>query len=778
MGFLFSGFILLLMLIWFGLFGPVPNKTELQNIHQKQATRIISSDGEQLGTFHLQNRTIAGIDEINSTMIDALLAIEDIRFYDHRGIDYRALARVFFKTILLQQDTGGGSTLTQQLAKNLYPRSNRGGFFLITDKLREMLIARRLESIYTKDQILELYLNTVSFGEDTFGIEMASMRFFNKPPSELTITESATLAGLLKATTVYNPHRNPERSTMRRNLVIRQMERYDFISNEMADEAIQTPLTVHYNRTSMNNGIAPYFREQLRKELLHILENEPALDEKKYQLNTDGLTIHTTLDSRLQREAEKAVSARMHELQAILDLEQENYPIFGQNDPDILREWERSHHYKQLIEAGTPEDEIEEILHTPVPTQLFTWNGYEEKTVSPYDEIRHYLSFLNAGFLAIHPQNGRILAWVGGIDYGHFQYDQVTAHRQPGSAFKPVLYSAALESGRTPCDYQRNYLATFANYDNWTPKNDQEEYGGRYSLQASLAQSINTVAVQVALETGIPNVQKTASAMGLEIPLTEAPSIALGTTNVSLLELATAYTSFLNEGKPVKPTMISKIYNSDNELIYDFTGDHYPMSHKEFNPAAFIINDEFGLINVVQKDTMGISPETAATMVAMLQKAVDEGTGRPLREQFGIEHALAGKTGTTQNYTDGWFIGLTPELVFGARVGGANHRVRFQNFPAYASQTALPIAGHFLNNILENDSLARMPDSFLPEQIDSPFNMQCPDDRRDRFGDRLKDFFTGKSSDEPRVIGAEEDEEKKGGNIFQRLGRKLGISGN
>lgn len=772
---LLAGFLFLLLLTGFGLFGPFPDRGELSRIYQQRPSRILSADGKEIGTFHLQNRTLVNLDEIHPGMIDALLAIEDIRFYEHNGIDYRALTRVLVKTLLLRQDAGGGSTITQQLVKNLYPRQNHGGILLVTDKLREMMIARKLEQVYSKEQILELYLNTVSFGEDTFGIEMASQRFFNKPPADLTLAESATLAGLLQATTYYNPYRNPEKSVQRRNLVIRQMERYDMISPELSGKLQQDSLHVNYNRRSFSGEMAPYFQKYLRDELEVILRSEPALDENQYTLASDGLTIHTTLDSRLQRAAEEAVAARMKPLQAIFDREQEDQPIFGEDDPDVLRAWQLSGHYNGLVSEGLSEQEIEEILHTPVPTNVLTWDGYEEKIMSPYEEIRYYLTFLNAGFLAIHPETGHVLAWVGGINYAHFPYDQVTARRQPGSAFKPILYAAALESGRTPCDYQRNLLTTFASYDDWTPRNDKDEYGGRYSLQAALAQSINTVAVQVAVETGVSAIQKTAGTMGIHSPMPEAPSIALGTAQVSLLELTAAYTSFLNEGKAAEPQIITRIYNADGELIYDFTGKNSP----EIQPVA-----SFPMPLELPSDTTdttsqtdGISPETAASLVAMLQKAVDEGTGNPLRTRYGIEHALGGKTGTTQQYTDGWFIGFTPEMVFGARVGGANNRVRFRDFPAYGSQTALPIVGHFLTGIAQNDSLPAQPDSFKPHQIDSPYDMQCSDYRNDRLGDRLHDFFTGKSSDEPRVVG-EEEEKDKGGNIFQRLGRKLGISGN
>ncbi len=767
-----SFILLIIVLTWAGAFGTVPGNSELETIHQQEASRIISADGVQLGTFHQQNRTIISLDNVSPDLIDALLAIEDIRFYSHGGIDFRAIGRVLFKTILLQQNTGGGSTLTQQLAKNLYPREHNSGIFLFTNKLREMIIARKIENLYSKDDILELYLNTVSFGEDTYGIEMASHRFFNKPPDELTLEESAALAGLLKATTSYNPHRNPERSVMRRNVVIRQMEKYNMITADKADKTIQKPLETDYNRSAFSDNSAPYFREHLRSEVNSLLDSLTTEEGKAFNLRKDGLTIYTTLDSRIQRAAVNAVKRQMKPLQAIFDRETDEEPIFGKEDPDVLQVWRESEQFENLKEDGLNEQEIEEVLHTPVETQLFTWDGYQKEKISPYDEIRYYLSFLNAGFFAIHPNTGHVLAWVGGIDFRHFQYDQIMARRQPGSAFKPILYAAAIESGRTPCDYQRNLLAKFAAYDDWTPKNNNEEYGGRYSLQAALAQSVNTVAVQLAAETGIGKIQETALSMGIHSPIPEGPSVALGTAEISLFELTTAYTSFLNEGKPATPHFVTRIYDADGKLIYDID-DTKPGGQSIELPVSGNLDVSLDFLN--DEPEGGLSPETAATLTKMLEKTVNEGTGYPLRSHFNVQHALGGKTGTTQNYTDGWFVGFTPEIVFGTRVGGANNRVKFRKYPAYASQTALPIAGHFLNGLAEDSTLRVQPDEFYDSQVDTPFTMECSDHRRDKISDRVKDFFTGKSSDEARVIG-ESDEEEKGGNIFKRIGRKLGLT--
>jgi len=765
-------FLLVFLLTLTGLFGPVPGTKELSKLDLDNATVLISSDGIQMGSFRDQNRSYVSLDEINPKMVDALLAIEDIRFKSHSGVDYRALARVFVKTILMGQNAGGGSTITQQLAKNLYPREGNGGLMLITDKLREMIIAKRIESVYSKDDILELYLNNVSFGEDTFGIEMASYRFYSKSSYELNLNEAATLAGVLKATTYYNPHRNPERAITRRNLVLYQMEKYGMIGQDILTEHINKDLTIDYDRSAGIQNIAPYYKVQIQKELETILDTLKTESELGSDLATSGLTVHTSLDTRLQRAAEDAVKNQMKKLQTIFDREIENRPIFGEDDPEVLRVWHQSESYKRLKAEGISEDEIEDIFHEPVPSLLYTWDGYREMKVSPYDEIRHYLTFLNAGFYAIHPETGYVLAWVGGIDYRHFPYDQVLASRQPGSAFKPVLYAAAIESGRTPCDYQRNILAQYAEYDNWTPQNNNQEYGGRYSLQAALAQSVNTVAVQLATETGIEPIRETAQKMGIHSLLPDGPSVALGTAEMSLMELTTAYTSFLNEGDPVKPTFITKIFTDNGELIYEANNGASKINFIELPVSGEMeIETPFST-----QPSSGIKKETAATMVAMLEKTVNEGTGAPLRSRFQISHALAGKTGTTQNFTDGWFVGFTPNLVFGTRVGGWNHRVRFREYPAYASQTALPIAGIFLQNLNLHDDLPAQPPIFRPEQVSTPYSLDCSDTRNARITDRIRDFFTGQSSDEPRVIGKTDEDDEKKGNIFKRIGRKLGIT--
>lgn len=647
------------------------------------------------------------------------------------------------------------------------------------------MIAKRLESVYSKEEILTIYLNTVSFGENTFGIDMAAFRFFNKPASDLTLVEAATLAGQLKATTYYNPHRNPDLSEHRRNVVIRQMEKYEMIPKETADWAVAEPLITDYSRRANRDETASYFQKHLVTQVLDILNNQPALDGESYDLDTDALTIHTTIDSRIQEAAESAVSAHMKDLQKIFDQEILNNSIFMEKgDSDVLRAWRQSGYYSELLQDGTSSEDINEILYTPVPSLLYTWDGYVEREISPYDELRYYLSFLNAGLVVMHPTSGHILGWVGGINHRHFPYDQILAERQSGSAFKPIVYASALENGYAPCDYEKNQLTTFADYSDWTPRNQEDEYGGSYSLQAALAQSVNTATVQLGMSVGVPSIQQTAQAMGIQSSIPNQPSIVLGTAETTLLEMTTAYTTFLNGGQPAQPTMITRIFNSEDELIYDFTSEYSSMIVSN-SDSLLSDQDQDQLMDVSQnaqeidnRNAEGISSETAATMVTMLEKAVNEGTGYPLRSTYGVTHALGGKTGTTQNYADGWFIGFTPEMVFGVRVGGWNQRVHFRESPAFASRTALPIAGKFLTSIGAGSDITSLPNEFPAHLNQSPFDLSCADYEGENFRDRLRNFFRGRDSDDAVIVEEEDEDEKKSRNIFRRLGRKLGISDN
>ena len=737
LGFLVLSTFVFMVLLLAGFFGHVPGTEELKNIRHHQASVVKSSDGVILGSYYLQNRTNVKPEEVPPVFVDALLATEDIRFYDHSGIDLRAIARVLVKTVILGMDAGGGSTLTQQLAKNLYPREYSWTGGLLADKLREMIIAYRLEGIYTKEEILELYLNTVSFGENTLGIEMAARRFFKRPVSGLGLKESALLVGLLKAPSYYNPRLHPERAHARSKIVLSQMEKYGMITPEKSAEASNSDPDLEYVKLTTDNGPAPYFREHLRTELETILDTLQGPDGAAYNLYTDGLIIETTIDSRIQKAVEDAVKKQMSQLQKLFESEIKKDTIFKEGDPLIENQISQAARFRIMKQQGISDEKIIESFQKPVRTTVFTHRGEADTTITPMDSLLHTLSFLNSGVLVLDSRNGSVRAWSGGINHKYFKYDHVKSRRQTGSAIKPLVYAAAIESGIEPCDYRRNRLSLYNAYDEWTPQNISGDYGGRYSVQAALAHSVNTISVDLLMETGIENAISLMRKAGIKTDIPAEPSLALGTAEVSLLELVGAYTSFLNGGYYQKPVYLSKIYDSEGKLIYsaDSSGD----DHIEA-PA--------------------MSPATAAVMVNMLEAAIDEGTGSALRTQFGISHALAGKTGTTQNYTDGWFVGMTPDLVFGAWVGGWTPRLRFSTASGYASRTALPIAGYFLQNLEKDPELNSQQDEFYPGQVRHSLRLDCSDRKDERLVDKVFDFLTGSDPDEPKVVKKKADEEK------------------
>ncbi|TVR82510.1 MAG: penicillin-binding protein [Chitinophagaceae bacterium] len=723
-----------------GAFGQIPDKEILADIRHQTASRVYSTDRKLMGVYFAENRTNTRLEQINPQFIEALLAIEDIRFYEHNGVDRRSLMRVLVRSILLRQDAGGGSTLTQQLAKNLYPRQSASRLGLVISKFREIIIAKKLESIYSKEEILELYLNTVTFGEETFGLEAGSRRFFNTTPANLTLTQSATLAGMLKGTTSHNPRLYPERAKTRRNLVISQMKKYDYISAEKAEKAREQPLGLMYRSDTHTEGIAPYFRQHLRSELQKLLESTPALDGNIYNLYTDGLKIVTTIDSRLQKAADKAVKKHLTTLQKQFDLHWTSSDLFIQNKVLLDRMWKVSEHYEKLTEKGLSEEKINQIRHTKTPMLIHTHEGMVEKELSPDDSIRHYLSFLHAGFFAIDANDGAVRAWTGGSNYRFFQYDHVKSKRQTGSAFKPFVYAAALQNGVQPCDYYRNVQTVYEAYQGWRPQNISNEYGGRYSVQASLAKSINTIAVELLMQNGFKPVEDLVRQAGITSDIPAKPSLALGANSANLLEMVQAYSVFASEGKALTPYYIESIYNSDGQLIYDFS------NHSE--------------------EKYVLETEIAQTMTKMLQKVVDEGTANALRNRFQLSGDIAGKTGTSQNNADGWFVGYTPELVFGSWVGGSLPFIRFRSSSlGSGSRTALPICGYFLQDLANHPEYNNKSIFFSGNEYIG-LNTDCEAYREERFVDRFRDFFRG---DSERTERRELEEEKPRRRLIDRI---------
>ncbi|BAX81636.1 transglycosylase domain-containing protein [Labilibaculum antarcticum] len=683
---------ILLGSVYIGLWGKLPDYATLKSIKNANASEIYSEDGVILGRVYAENRTDVNFKDISPDAINALIATEDVRFYEHQGVDQRSLLRVLVKSLVLRdKSSGGGSTLSQQLSKNLYPRRNFGLLSMPVNKTKEVITASRLEKIYSKKDILQLYLNTVSFGEKVFGIESASRQFFSKPASKLEIHECAVLIGMLKAPTFYNPRLHPERSKQRRNIVLSQMAKYEFIPKHKLKELQARPLLIHYQKQSTQAGLASYLREKIRTETNKILKDYPKEDGTYYDIYRDGLNIITTIDARMQTDAEKAVAEHMKNLQALFSQHWGNKNPWG-NNIDVIEDAKvRSEHYKSLKQKGKSAKEINKIFNEKVSMKIFTWNGDKEVKMSPLDSIKHYVQLLKTGFLAMEPKSGKIKAWVGGINFDHFKYDHVKSKRQVGSVFKPIVYASALQEGVSPFDYLPNERKVYEEYDNWSPRNADNLYEGSYSMEGALAESVNTIAVDVLLETGIRNTIVLAEEMGIESSLPKVPSLALGTANISLYEMIQVYATLANRGEHTDPYYISKIENNKGNLIVDFT-----------------INRE--------ENRYVLSPENADIINHMLQAVVNDGTGKSLRSVYGLKGELAGKTGTTQVQADGWYIGYNSNLVAGAWVGADDMRIHFNSLSlGQGASMALPIYGKFMNKLSTNRNFNRYTNSPIPK---------------------------------------------------------------
>ncbi|HSI68978.1 MAG TPA: transglycosylase domain-containing protein [Gillisia sp.] len=733
-----SIFLLFYLSIYFGLFGKVPSSAELKELKQNEATQVLSSSGELIGKYYIFDRQPITFDQFPQHLIDALIATEDVRFYEHDGIDNRSLLRVFFKTLLLQdRSSGGGSTITLQLAKNLYGRKDYGPLGIVVNKVQESIIASRLEDIYNKEEILTLYLNTVPFSDNTFGIESASVKFFDKQTSELKLEEAAVLVGMLKASHYFNPRIFPERSRLRRDVVLVQMEKYGYLTQEQVEEAKLKELELSYQFYSHDQGLAPYFREQLRKDLIAILDTLPNKNGEKYNVYKDGLIVHTTLDHEMQEIAEEAMRTHMAKLQ---ESHERSYGNRGpwNNENIILDAVKRTGHYKRLKQDGLNDREILERLDNEKrEIELFNYGEDLVITGSTLDSVVHYLKHLNAGFLAVEPATGAVRTWVGGVDFEHFQYDHVSqSKRQVGSTFKPVVYTAALENGMEPCTYFS--IAEVTYQDGWTPGNSgtpEEDPYINYNLQTALSRSINTIAVKVLMQTGISNVLNQAKKMGITSELPAVPSIALGTAELSLKEVAKAYTTYVNGGKPSTPYYITRIEDGKGNLLAKF---------EPKNTAA----PAFSEIN-------------RQVMIEMMKSTVNEGTAVRLRTTYGLKNDIAGKTGTTQSNKDGWFVGLLPNLVTVSWVGSDDHRIGFRSTSiGQGANSALPIFALFLQGLNENEQFKEITSSrFGAPSATVASLMDCEPEQRDGFFKRL---FTNKDRPEK-----EEKKEKKG--FFKRI---------
>ena len=657
-----------------GVFGRLPGKKELISFRNATASVVLSHEGETIGRFFSENRITIPFDQMPAHLINSLVATEDARFYEHSGIDSRSLVRVVFKSILFSdRSSGGGSTITQQLAKNMYGRKDYRVFSVILNKTREIILAKRIEKVFTKDKILELYLNTVSFGENIYGIEAASQRYFSKKAADLKVEEAALLTGMLKANTMYNPRLYPQNAVRRRNVVLGQMEKYGYLEDRAADSLSALPIKLDYNKTDLS-GPADYFMVRVRIETDRILNEISSFRGKEWDIERDGLIITTTLRMPLQQAAGEAFAAHMPRMQ------------------------------KRLNE------------------QYSTSSGRRALKGIP-DSLKKMMTTLHAGLLAMDPATGAIMAWNGGIDFKTQPYDQILARRQLASVFKPFIFAAALEDGVEPCRYLDNDSVTLSGFNDWSPENYNHSYGGKYSLAGALAQSMNIPTFSLFLMIGFDKVDRLWQEMGFSFPLVNMPSLAMGTAEASILEVARAYAAFANDGMLVTPYLIESVKAPDGRILW------------QYMPP--------------RRSDRVLSERSATLMAAMLEKAIREGTGASVHSAYGVKVPLAGKTGTSQNYADAWFAAFNPAMVIVSRVGASTPSIHF-NSGSYGSGSALalPLVALTLKKVEKNKEIMNVINTpFAPLPPELEMALDCPDFREKSFFDRLFDIFRDNNID-------------------------------
>lgn len=666
----FFTIIIIYNLVGWGVFCEIPTDQAIKSINNPIASELFTSNDKLIGRYYIENRTHLQKENINDLYKNALISTEDHRFYQHNGIDYRSLGRVLVKSIFLQRDaSGGGSTITQQLAKNLYPRKRFKVFSTVINKFCEMHIAKRIEKLYSKEEIIWMYSNTVSFGERAFGLATASKRFFNKEPQDLLIEEAATLVGILKATTFYSPRKHPERAEKRRNVVLAQMKKHGYLSQEALNDLRKSSIKLDYQAEDEILGLAQYFKQHVKKEFELISNNIRKVDGSRFNIYNDGLKIYTSLDYDLQVSAEKIVLDHMKALQKIFESSWKGGKLYGKNNK-VIDEKILSHPvYKSNRKKGQSSKEAIKNFNIVQEENLWSWDGEVTKKITRIDSIKHYLKLLHTGLLAVNPQSGKIKVWIGGNDFKKFQYDNITEGRQVGSLFKPIVYLTALEQDKEACDFYKNELRTYSDYDDWTPKNSGDQYGGYLSMNSALTHSVNTVSVQVLFDAGIDNVVETAEKLGIKNKLSKVPSIVLGTSDVSLFEMVQAYSNITNNNHQIELTGIERIENKQGEIIFEREAT-VPLESTKF-------------------DTSSIS-----SLKSMMTNVTREGTASRLYSLFDIPFPVFGKTGTTQKQSDGWFIGCTEDLVIGSWVGTKDRRIHFRNIgTGSGGRTALPMVG-------------------------------------------------------------------------------------
>jgi len=732
---LFIGGIVFLFIIFLlasmGVFGKLPTFEELENPENNLATEVISIDGETLGKYYRENRTPVKYNELPQNLIQALIATEDERYYDHSGIDFKGTARAAAK---LGKD-GGASTITQQLAKMLFTKTaSKNIFERLIQKVKEWVIAIRLEKQYTKNEIITMYFNKYDFGHNAVGIRSASRIHFGIEPMELNIEQSAMLVGMLKNSSLYNPMRRAELVQQRRNIVLKQMVRNEFISETVKDSLQKLPLELDINLEGHSDGTATYFREYVRDFMKKWIAKNPKVNGESYNIYRDGLKIYVTLDSRLQKNAEEAVAEHLTNLQAIFFKQQKNNktaPFYDLEKEQIastmLSAMKRSDRWRKMKARKVPEEDIKASFYVETPMRLFSWKGAIDTVMTPYDSIKYNKFILQTGLLSTDPTTGHVKAWVGGIDYKYFQYDHVKqGKRQVGSTFKPFVYATAINQlGLSPCDELPNtpYTIPAGKYhldEDWTPRNSGDEYGGLRSLKNALANSINVISANLIDNTTPQNVVGMAKNLGVETDIPAVPSVALGTVDLSLYEMVGALNTFANKGMYVKPMMILRIEDKNGTILGEFT----PETKEVLSESI-----AYTMINLMEGVTRYGSGVRLRTSGAKYPDNV--ATGYP----YQFDNPIAGKTGTTQNQSDGWFMGLVPNLSTGVWVGAEDRSVHFVDLSrGQGASMALPIWALYMKRNYADPDLEISKEPFeVPDNL--TIDLDCSKEKEVEEGD-------------------------------------------
>lgn len=693
----FAGVITLITLVRNEAFGQLPTTAELAALRNEEATLILASNGTVIGKVFAQDRTNIRYKDLPKHLVDALVATEDQRFFTHEGVDAWSYVRVFVRTIIgRDRSGGGGSTISQQIIKNLYGRERHGLLTVPVNKIKEALVAQRLEQVYSKEDVLTLYFNSVPFGENLYGVEAAAQRYFSKRTAQLRPEEAAVLVGMLKANTAYNPRLHPEGARGRRDQVLALMAERGYLTDHTKDSLQALPLRIRYTGLDALDAYG-YFAARVEREARAILQDLAKKSGHAYDIEKDGLRIRTTLDTALQQAAIRSARAQLMRMQPKLDRELKA--------AKARTAWEKS--------IGRGADKAWK-RNAKAVREVFRWDDRPADTLSYRDSLWHYHRLLNAAVLMMEPASGKVRAWVGGNDHRLLPFDQVEAHRPIASTIKPVIYAAALGTGLTPCTYLDNTHKVYEEYEGWAPDNfEHDTITGQVAMWYALMRSMNLPTVDLYFRTGADTLKRTFHALGLPTDRVDKPALALGAADISLKEIVRAYGAFAMRGNLVAPQLIERITDAEGKVLY------------EAKPTP---------------STHALDPSIAATITAMLQRAVDNGTGAAIRSRFGVHSPLAGKTGTSQDYGDAWFVCYTPGLVMGTWVGARDPEVHFSSSLGTGAQLALPIVGGALAEIERKPELRKrylLPFSWVD---DYEIDLACPA-RRTGIEDFLKNLF-------------------------------------